>query len=285
MKKILLGILSIGVFVTFNAKAQETGLGVEMGFRGAAASSWLFNSNVSAAGNSQNYAAAFSYNYGVDFSFDISSRCAIEADVLLGTLTQGYSGTFQDNGLYYSEPQSSSPLGYSYINKESYTAKSQLNIVGIPVLFRFGSGNGAYFEIGPEYDIVNDANYSANFTGQSTFSPPSISYDTKQSYSPSNIQGVIGFGDDFQIGNSGVNIITNLRFSYGLTDIKGTDGLGQDMNPTYNGSQNQLYVSTPTQSAYYTSYKPTHSATASFSIGVYYFFGINGSQKNKPNGK
>jgi len=283
MKKILFGIASIGVFISFNANAQGNGLGVEMGFRGAAASSWLFNSNVSAAGNGQNYAAAFSYNYGVDFAFDISSRCAIEADVLLGTLSQGYSGKFQDNELYFSEPIASPP--YYQATNESYTAKSQLNIVGIPVLFRFGSGNGAYFEIGPEYDIVNDANYTANFTGQGPLSPPSVSYNTKQSYAPSNIQGVIGFGDDFQIGTSGVNIITNLRFSYGLTDVKGTDGLGQDMNTSYNGGQNVLYTSYGGQPSYYASYKPTHTATASFSIGVYYFFGINGSQKNKPNGK
>jgi len=286
MKKVLLGFLSIGFFTTLNVQAQSgNGLGVEFGFRGAAVSSWLFNTNVSNQGNSQNYAAAFSYNYGVDFAFDFSSRCAIEADVLVGTMTQAYSGKFQDDGLYYSEPQTSSALGYSYINGESYTAKSVLNMVGIPILFRFGSGNGAYVEIGPEYDIVNGANYSANFTGQSAFSPASVNYDTKQQYAPSSIQGVLGFGDDFQIGNSGVNIITNLRFSYAFTDLKGTDGMGQSLNQNYNGGSNVLYTSYLGQPAYYSSYKPTHMATASFNIGVYYFFGINGSQKNKPDGK
>jgi hypothetical protein len=270
MKKFLLSILSIGLFTATYAQDQQGGgLGLEFGLRGAPASSWLFNQNVSNAGESQNYAAAFSYNYGLDFAFDISGKCAIEVDLLLGTLTQGYNGKFSNAGFYVNTPVAFPDN--TYANGESYTSKNTLKTMDIPLLFRFGSGNGAYIEIGPQYDIVQGATYTASYTGQNPGTASSANYSTAGEFGTSNIEGVLGFGDDFQIGASGFNIITNLRFSYGFTDLVGADGLGQGLEKSPGGSDNVLYSGS---NPYYAGYKPTHSATVSFSIGVYYYIGL-----------
>lgn len=270
MKKILLSILSVGVFIsTYGQTADGGGLGIEVGFRGAAASNWLFNKNVSDAGT-QSYAAAFSYNYGFDAALDINEHVAIEANLLFGTMTQGYNGKFGTNEYI--------PEGEPVQPNESYTSSNQLTYMGIPLLFRFGSGNGAYIELGPEYQIINGATYKANYSGQPAGTPSSISGSVSSAFATSNIQGILGFGDDFQIGSTGLNIITNLRFYYGFTDLKGVDGLGQNMATTLpNGSSNDALYKTPyggTSSPYYSGYQPTHSAGVSFSIGLYYYFGL-----------
>lgn len=270
MKKILLSIVSIGLFISsYGQTADGGGLGIEVGFRGAAASNWMFNKNVSDAGT-QSYAAAFSYNYGLDFAFDINEHVAIEANLLFGNITQGYNGKFGTNEYI--------PEGPIVQPNESYTSTSQLNYTGIPLLFRFGSGNGAYVEIGPEYQIINSATYKATYQGQPAVSPSSESGSASSYFATSNIQGVLGFGDDFQIGSTGLNIITNLRFYYGFTDLKGLDGLGQDMATTLpSGQPNDGLYKTPyggTTSPYYSGYQATHSAGASFSIGLYYYFGL-----------
>lgn len=276
MKKILLSILSVGVFIsTYGQTADGGGLGIEVGFRGAAASNWLFNKNVSDAGT-QSYAAAFSYNYGLDFAFDINEHVAIEANLLFGNITQGYSGKFGTNEQIQGKVLDQTDVIVQ--NGESYTSTSQLNYMGIPLLFRFGSGNGAYIELGPEYQIINGATYKANYSGQPAGEPSSISGSASSIFATSNIQGILGFGDDFQIGSTGLNIITNLRFYYGFTDLKGVDGLGQDMATTLpNGSSNDALYKNPyggTGNPYYSGYQPTHSAGVSFSIGLYYYFGL-----------
>lgn len=276
MKKILLSILSVGVFIsTYGQTADGGGLGIEVGLRGAAASNWMFNKNVSNAGT-QSYAAAFSYNYGLDFAFDINEHIAIEANLLWGNTTQGYSGKFGTNEWI---PMYESVYGDSSAKDgETYTSKTVLKTMSIPLLLRFGSGNGAYIEIGPEYQIISSVTYSANYSGQPSYMPSSISAaDVSSAFATSNIQGVLGFGDDFQIGSTGLNIITNLRFYYGFTDLKGVDGLGQNMATSINGQSNDALYSGKyggTSSPYYSGYQATHSAGASFSIGLYYYFGL-----------
>lgn len=275
MKKIILGIFGIGLFATAHAQTQGA-FGFELGLRGAAASNWLFNSNVSGGGSTQNYAPAFSYNYGLDITFDFSDHVAVEANLLFGTITQGYNGQFGSNEYIPLDPLQ------DIVSGEKYVSKTQLNVMAIPLLLRMGSGNGAYVEIGPEYQIVQGALFTETFTGGPANAINYSNVNVAPAFATSNIQGVLGFGDDFQIGSSGLNIITNLRFYYGFTDLKGVDGHGQNMNSSFpdGTANNQLYTYPygGTGAPYYASYKPTHSAGVSFSIGAYYYLPITTSK-------
>jgi hypothetical protein len=284
MKKVILSILAIGAFIpSFSQVGSQSGaFGFEIGVRGAAESAWFFNQNVQSEGNEQNYAPLVSYNVGLHMAFNFSDRFALEVNGLYGTMTQGYSGTFAQGSL---PPGGGSEANYNngfafpppYADKETYTSSNQLSVIEIPVLARLGSGNGAYIEIGPEYDIIQGATYTANYSGQPTGSPSNATYSVASSFATSAIQGVLGFGNDFQIGSTGLNIITNLRFSYDFTDLMGADGFGQNMNQTLpNGNSNPLYekITGP----YYSGYKATHLATASFSLGLYYYIPITTSR-------
>ncbi len=287
MKKLLM--TSIAVFSSFFLlHAQSDGAGFEFGVRGAVASNWLFNSNTDQGGMSS-LAAAVSYNYGVQVAYNFNEKCAIEVNLLMGTITQGYTSKFGTNDYLEYQPNNPSspnpnmnPLGSLWSqqpikNQETSTSSVTLNVTGIPVLFRFGSGTGSYFEIGPEYQMINGATYTVNYSNG--YPPPSApvnysNYNVSGAWAKSNIQGVIGFGNDFQIGESGWNIITDIRFYYGLTDLIGCDAHGQYFSPSLpNGSTNELYTANyPNNSGpFYSGYKRTNSAGASFNLGIYYF--------------
>ncbi len=273
MKKVILSILAIGAFLPSYSQvgSQAGAFGFEIGIRGAVASDWFFNQNVQSVGNEQNYAPLVSYNYGLHAAFNFSDRFAIEINALIGTMTQGYSGTFATASF----PPGGG--GWPYKDGETYTSNNKLNVIQIPVLARLGSGNGAYIEIGPEYDIVQGATYTASYSGGYPISPSSASYSVASAFATSVIQGVLGFGNDFQIGSTGLNIITNLRFSYAFTDLQGADGFGQNMNQNLpDGSANPLY--SKVTGPFYSGYKATHAATASFSLGLYYYIPVTTSR-------
>lgn len=277
MKKILLNVLALGLFVSGFGQSEGGGPGFEFGLRGAAASNWLFNANVSNAGGDMNYAPAFSYNFGLHIAYNFSDKIALEVTPYIGTIDQGYKGTFS-SGEYV-------PEGPFVQANETYTSNNVVKITGIPLLLRAGSGNGAYVEIGPEYDIVNSATYTANYSGQPAISPSSVTGDASPYFAKSSIMGVLGFGDDFQIGSSGLNIVTCLRFYYGFTDLIGVDGLGQNLNQNnLDGTPNNAIYKNPypatsaSNPPYYASYKPTHAAGASFTLGAYYYIPVTTSK-------
>jgi hypothetical protein len=283
MKKLL-----ITAFTLCSSALILNAQGFEIGVRGAAASNWLFNSNVDAGGTSS-YQAAFSYNYGLQVAYNFSEKVAVEVNLLMGNITQGYSGKFGTTEWLEYQPNNPSTynghLGSAWPqqavnNGETYTASNQVNVTAIPVLFRFSSTSGSYFEIGPEYQMVSSVSYSATYSNgyPAPLAPNNYSnYNVTAAWATYNIQGVIGFGNDFQIGQSGWNIITDIRFYYGFTDLQGNDAHGQYLNKTLpDGSANQLYTANygGTTAPYYASYKPTHSAGASFNLGIYYFIPI-----------
>ena len=270
VKKCILSLVVCGIVISSFAQSVG-GSGFEIGIRGAAASNWLFNASVASTGQ-QDYSAALSYNYGIDMAYDFSERFALEVNLLIGNTTQGYNGTFDENGtLPYNNE--------AYIATESFNAKTQLNLIGIPILMRFGSGNGAYIELGTEIQIITSATYSISFTDVPS-NAASYSGSVKNAFAPNSVSGVLGFGDDFQLGSSGLNIITDLRFYYDLTDMRGVDGFGQNLNVNIDGYPNTLYTAPygSTGKPYYAGYKPTKEAGASFSIGLYYFFGGGGDK-------
>ncbi|MEO6882532.1 MAG: hypothetical protein ABI199_00755 [Bacteroidia bacterium] len=214
---------------TFIAATSTQAQGFYIGVRGSAASTWLFNTNVSNAGNSLNYKAAFGYDYGLDLRMEFNEHVGILLNVLQGEHVQGYSGQIGTNGSI------------------SYTSTNSLNELSIPLLFRYKS-KGAYVEIGPEYQIVNSATY------KNSMNPSAI--DVSNYFATSNIAAVLGFGVDSKLSDH-LFLTAGLRFAYGLTDLKGVDGLGQNLSDPIA----------------YPKYAPTNSAYGAFVIGLNYKFG------------
>ncbi|HTB05730.1 MAG TPA: outer membrane beta-barrel protein [Bacteroidia bacterium] len=248
MKKTL--ALVSGLFLFFSVQAQS----FDIGARYSGMSNWLFNNNVSNEGAAEDYSASYSYCYGITAAYNFNEHISIETNFLMGVLTEGYNGSFGSNGY---QTTMSPPY---YFDNETYHATTTLNTIQIPIFFRFLSGNGAYAEIGPEIGIITDATYTATYAG----GPASSStYDVGSYFPNTYIGGVLAFGNNIRLHNA-LFLNINLRFSYDFTDIKGVDGLGQNLNNSdlYSGSK-----------PYYSSPKATHAASAAFGVGIMYRLG------------
>ncbi len=232
--------------VSFFAQAQS----IELGLRGGVDSFWLLNSNTSSAGNTENKTISVSYNGGLHLAFDITDNIGIETNLMYAALSQTYSGSFSNSGVL--------PDGNLYLKNQSYTSKTALTVTQIPILACIETNSGSFVELGIEYDMINGANYSASYSNP-TYNP---AYSTSNYFAKSNIAGVFGFGGKYSVTDY-VFILTDFRVTYGFTDIKGVDGLGQD------------YSSSP----YYATYKPTTAVNASLNVGVFYLIPANKGYK------
>ncbi len=238
------------------AKAQS----FEIGARYLATSNWFFNSNVTNSGGgpnstSESYNAAYSYTYGLHLAYNFTDHTGIEANIMLASLSQNYSGTF-------SQTPGQLTTGLYYYPGADYSSTTTLNTLQIPVMFRFLSGNGAYAEIGPQVEILSDANYSATYKEGPV---SSYSSNVKQYYPSTYFSGVLAFGNNIRLSHSFFFNI-NLRLIYDFTDLKGVDALGQNMkDPSLyqSGNIHQMYGS----------YAATNAVSAAFGIGFVYRIG------------
>jgi hypothetical protein len=254
MKKTFTLLFSIAFFTFVQAQSFE------IGGRYLATSNWFFNSNVTNSGGSesvtaQNYSAVYSSTYGLHLAYNFNEHTGLEANLLMATLSQSYNGNFPtDKGGYLPDN------GMVYYASETFKSEVTVNALQIPIFFRFLSGNGAYVELGPEVDIITDANYSATYKGGPS---TSFSSDVGQYYANDMICGVLSFGNNIRISHSFFFNI-NLRFSYDFTDMKGVDALGQNMkdDALYSGSN-----------PFYSKYQTTNAVSASFGVGLLYRFG------------
>ncbi len=108
---------------------------------------------------------------------------------------------------------------------------------------------GAYVEAGFQLSVLANAGYKSTGGFERT-----SNVTTK--FAPFYYGPLLGFGTDFPI-NDDLYFIAGLRFVYGLSDLKGVDGQGNDVTvplqnqPDYTGAK-------------------THAASFGVNIGVYY---------------
>ncbi|HTA27636.1 MAG TPA: outer membrane beta-barrel protein [Bacteroidia bacterium] len=263
MKKIILIALVSGCSLVASAQSLDLGL------RGGVASTWLMNSNVFNAGSDQDVVMSWSPTFGFHSEFNFLGGTGIEFEVLSSSYTQKYKGTFEDiGGLYQNESNLSltSLPNVIYDKNESYTSSTKISMLKLPLLFHYEAKGGFSIEVGPEYCSISDVTYSATYSGEPVGQPSSVSYSSKSSFGSSSLNAVLGFGWNVKLIPSGkLYLLTDLRFEYGLSDIKGTDALGEDMNNT---STNPVYQ--PHSFRGYGSYTSTHMLEGSFSVGLFY---------------
>jgi Outer membrane protein beta-barrel domain len=272
MKKTFLILLASGF--GFYASAQS----FDIGLKGGAASTWLMNTNVNNAGADEDIASTITYDIGLHLEYNFAGGCGLEIEVISEPFKQDYKGTFSNPpGLINNDG-----AYFAYIKGESYTATTQLEEIKVPLLFHYEAQGGFSLEVGPEFASISSATYTANYTNQPVGYPSSISYSTKSDFASSNLAAVLGFGWNIKLSGQ-IYMLVDLRFEYGLTDLIGTDGHGQDLNQSYKGSLGSLYASSQpvTGAYYYPSYTATHSLEGSLNIGLFYRIPMGSSGHSK----
>ncbi|MCX6297291.1 MAG: outer membrane beta-barrel protein [Bacteroidetes bacterium] len=211
-KTILLGVTIFFASISFAWNAGDGGKTntLEIHGKGSANSNFLFNNNISNAGNIQDYAAGWGFNYGVGVSMYFGN---------IGFGVEGLVGNHR--GAYAGSLDLVDSVGTVTGTKE-YSSNVNLKVTQIPVFFKMKSEVGGYFEIGPQYNIISEAKYHFTTDG---FQSDSI---MTTSYAKSYISAVLGLGFKVPVGKTNFSILAGLRLQYSLTDLKGVDALGRE---------------------------------------------------------
>ncbi len=175
---------------------------LEIHAKGSANSTFLFNNNISDAGGDQDYAAGWSFNYGGGLSMYFGN-IGFGVEGLLGNHRASYAGSFVTG-----------------TTSTNYSSNVNLKIMQIPVFFKLKSDIGGYLEVGPQYNIISEANYHYTSDG--------VQYDTTMTsnFAKSYFSAVIGFGFKIPVAKSNFSILGGARIQYAFSDIKGVDALG-----------------------------------------------------------
>ncbi|HEY0030035.1 MAG TPA: hypothetical protein VGC65_04705 [Bacteroidia bacterium] len=247
MKKILLsGVIMISYAYSF-ARPEEGDRKntLEIHGKGSANSTFLFNGNISDAGNIQDYAAGWGFNYGLGVSMYFG-KIGFGVEGLIGNHRGAYAGTQEvmNPSTGVAEPR-------------EYSSNVNLKITQIPVFLKLKSETGGYLEIGPQYNMVSEAAYHYTTDGMQMDSIMT------SSYANSYISAVLGVGFKVPLAKTKFSILAGLRLQYSLTDIKGVDALGQQFN-------NPFVYKDPGS---------TSAATGGLMLGVVYTLGEKKKEK------
>jgi hypothetical protein len=239
--KLLIGTISFLSFTVFAQEMPKPGKKntFEIQAKGLGNSTWLFNKNISDLGDAQNYANGIGINYGLAFNAYFGN-VGVGIEGLMGNHQGNYAGTieFKDS------------TGAT-VSKADYKSSINLKTIQIPLLFKLKSENGAYLEVGPQYNIISSADYHRTGTN--------INADTvvTSNYASSYLSGVFGVGVKIRFGTTPLSMNVGLRFQYSFTDLQGVDALGQELKNTFN----------------YSNYQSTNAASGGLVLALVYRLG------------
>lgn len=239
MKKIIL-LSTICIIASTCLADDEKKNTLEIHAKGSANSTFLFNSNISDAGGDQDYAAGWSFNYGAGVSMYFGN-IGFGVEGLMGNHRAAYAGSFVTKD-----------AAGNVIKTTNYNSNVNLKITQIPVFFKLKSEIGGYLEIGPQYNLISEANYH--------YSSDGYQFDTVMtgSFAKSYFSAVVGFGFKIPIAKSSFSILGGARLQYAFSDIQGIDALGVPFTNFFK------YKDGPSK---------TTGATAGLMLGVVYTFG------------
>ena len=188
IKKI--AVLSLLLCSVQLVQAQE---GIRLGVKGSYNSTWLFNNNISDAGDDLNYKPAYGGSFGLQAIYMFSDAYGISADLLYS----GQNSKYEDS------------------ESAQYLNELKLNYIDLPILFRVSSEKGPYFEIGPQFSFLAGAkeSYSDKLIPGDSYSDK----DFKDNFNGFGVSAVLGFGVDIKLTEM-INLTTGLRFGYMFSD-------------------------------------------------------------------
>jgi len=188
MKKIIIGF----VLFIFSQSLYSQGW-LDIGLKGGYGMNFLINSNFY---NDRYFSPKFSWGYmvGGKVGINFNETHAVTIDISTSSFDQSFS--------------------YSRLNADSsrsdYTRSMGFNALNFLVMYKKTS-NASYFEIGPQYSIINKTRGSDNFTQTKNMD---ISENLVKAY----YSAVMGFGG-YLIGTENFSVSLGCRFSYTLNDI------------------------------------------------------------------
>lgn len=240
MKKLIL-LSAIFTITSASFAGDDKKNTLEIHAKGSANSTFLFNSNISDAGGDQDYAAGWSFNYGAGVSMYFGN-IGFGVEGLMGNHRAAYAGSFVTGG---------TPINYS--------SNVNLKIMQIPVFFKLKSDIGGYLEIGPQYNLISEANYHYTSDG--------VQFDSVMTgnFAKSYFSAVLGFGFKIPVAKSNFAILGGARLQYAFTDIKGVDAQGVPFENFFK------YKNGP---------QTTTGATAGLMLGVVYTLGNKEKKKD-----
>ena len=176
-------------------------------------STWLLNKAVFDRGEDQDIAASFGNNYGIVAEFKFSDNMGVELNFLFNKHTQKYVGKTSCD----------------------YNSISSYNSIDIPLLLKMGEG--AYFEIGPVFSLMQNARFKIDYDG--SICPGDEDRDNTSDYVNTFFGAAMGFGGNIGLTDN-LKLTLGLRLYYGFTDLGGVNALGwnkektEDMDNLYN---------------------------------------------------
>jgi outer membrane protein W len=244
MKKIILA----ACFLTF-ASASLNAQDFRMGLKGTFNSTWLFNNNLSDAGDEADYASTFGMSFGATSIFYLNENIGISLDVLYASNKQNIEGNY-DGGV-------------------SYEAVVNASYIDLPILLRISSAGGPYVEFGPQVSFLAGATEEMTWNPSNPFFPNYTSRDVKDYFNGFGAAAVLGFGVDIEASDNWfINI--GLRFGYGLTDatVKRTE---EEILMDFLSEKESWYgiiAHTDVEGDY--NYQKSNRAFGGFTLGVIY---------------
>lgn len=239
MKKLILFVAVCLISLNVFSQGKTFSKVLDVGLIGQVRSTWLVNQNVSDVAGEMDYKTSWGSSAGVRVQYFGAGSLGAGFEVNYATIRQDYDGNV------FGSP---------------YSSSNKLTCIDIPVYGRVGSSEGGYFELGCQFSLINGATYEVDNAAIAA-----LATDASSSFSENYIAPFLGFGGAINLWQNQLMISTGLRLSYGVTDVVGNDGLGQDLTEdhpfTYNNALN------PNS---YSDYKATHPIYAAFLLGVVY---------------
>jgi hypothetical protein len=226
MKKLLCLILLAGI--AGGAHAQK---GFRAGVKGALNNTWLFNKNVSDAGDELDYKGSFGSQFGVMLIYNFNENAGISVEALAGKVNQKYTNRLTVN------------TGLDSLEVK-FETKDVLKAIDVPLLFRYRTNGGVYFEVGPQFSFISGIESES----EAISIVPALSVDRPDAGSMYT-SAVIGLGYDVELAAK-IYLNAGLRFAWGLSDV-----IDETKNKQLTGSL---------------TYEPTNAAAGGIHVGVSY---------------
>jgi len=246
-------ILGIFAFVAFALNAFPQGKTwtrvIDIGVIGQFRSTWLINKNISDAAGHEDYAATFGGGAGLRIQYFGGGPLGGGIELGYGTINQKYKG-----------------VNTSSYNIPDYESTNHLKCFDIPVFLKLGSSEGGYFEAGCQFSFITGATNETNLNHPPD-TDPYYTGDVSDKFKSKFIAPFIGFGGSFNLIQEQVLLTVGLRFAYGVSDVVGIDGWGQDLTE---GSATYTSVIRKAYKISYDNYQPTHPLYGGLMLGIIY---------------
>jgi hypothetical protein len=222
---------------------------IDIGVIGHGRLSWLLNSNVSNSAGHVDYVTSTASGAGLRVQYFGAGVLGAGFEVNYATLNQKYKSVNSD------------------ASTGDYESKTTLKALDLPVFIKLGSSEGGYFELGCQFSFINDATHETTYNPIINFGQ-FRSGDVSDQFEDMYIAPFLGFGGSFNLMNEVLLLTAGLRFTYGVTDLVGVDGLGQPLNEDNSATYSDL-------NPYgYDEYKPTNPLYGTLMLGLIYSIAI-----------